>query len=114
VDFDLDLKGLDSDDRRRINLGWHKKTRYYFIVITSAKNILFKRRCCPPPKLAGIATISGAKFPDIGVGKIDPDSFSVRPASTLLQMAGDPVPALCDRSVRQTDHRDLSVLLDPA
>src|SRR5580704_5502387 len=50
VDFDLDLKGLDSDDRRRINLGWHKRTRYYFIIITCARNVLLKKKRVPQPR----------------------------------------------------------------
>jgi hypothetical protein len=40
MDFDLDLKRLDSDDRRRIDLGWHNRTRYSFILITFARNVL--------------------------------------------------------------------------
>jgi hypothetical protein len=41
VDFDLHLKCLDPNNRCRINLRRHKKTRYGFVLAMLARNVFF-------------------------------------------------------------------------
>jgi hypothetical protein len=51
---------------------------------------------------------AGAFLPDIGRGQVDGDSVSVRPAQPAVENSrGDPVLALLDRGVRQSDNGDL-------